>query len=403
MNEIFLSGKVGYRDSNGDGIFASHIASFLSYSSRQQDTDVWITLYTGGGDLFEGYAIYSLLKNYVAGNVYIKGVGVVASAGSVIFMAANKENRFIDKRAWIMIHDAKGGVSGTAKEMESKTKSYKEINNTMVSIYSESTGVDKETIAEMMAAETYLNSEKAIELGFAGSIIDEEVDSPSTPEAIAMSAMIGGLDVYPPTFKNNQKPNNSKMENLKDKLVKSLTSIEGLSLTASSDDESIVSLVASIANDNISLKAQIQNKTETISNLQASLADNETKLSAYSTQIKAQESKELAASICREARVELSDENMAKLVRRAELHATISDESAKADIIEDMKLFAKYSGVEIGTNPDLSGTNSRRTDDSNSEKTYEGKLKAEIDSLMASNPNMSFEEARVKAQMIVKP
>lgn len=145
-------------------------------------------LNSGGGDLFDGIAIHNLLR---ASGAQIEMVvdGVAASACSIIAIAADPGKLTIAEGAYLMIHEARGGLFGTAAELDSAAKLIRKANATMASMYSRAAAkrgvmIDPATFAALMAEETWLDGHDAMLAGLA----DQEGESIALAASIDLSA-----------------------------------------------------------------------------------------------------------------------------------------------------------------------------------------------------------------------
>jgi len=129
----------------------------------------YIDLYVNspGGGVFAGQTIYNIIKRHPA-NVTAHVDGIAASIASVILMAADEI--VVPQNAMIMIHRASAIAIGDAEDMFKMAEALERVENTIVSVYQEKTGLDEDKIKELMAAETWMNAGEALELGFADSI-----------------------------------------------------------------------------------------------------------------------------------------------------------------------------------------------------------------------------------------
>jgi len=152
----------------GGGVTAKSISDGLKEHKGAKNIDVRINSY--GGSVFEGLAIYNQLKQHKASiNVYIDGIA--ASIASVIAMAGDKIT--MAENGWFMIHDPWGFAVGTAEELRAEAAVLDNIKGSIVDTYAKRTDSLPEFISGLMADETWMNAEQAIDNGFA----DETEDS----------------------------------------------------------------------------------------------------------------------------------------------------------------------------------------------------------------------------------
>ncbi|MDG6894530.1 ClpP-like prohead protease/major capsid protein fusion protein [Volucribacter amazonae] len=123
-----------------------------------------IHIHSPGGDVFEGIAIYNLLKNHPAKKtVYIDGLA--ASMASVIAMAGDEI--IMPENAMMMIHKPWGVQGGDAEEMRKYADLLDKVEHILIPAYAEKTGKSHQELAEMLACETWLNGRECVEQGFA--------------------------------------------------------------------------------------------------------------------------------------------------------------------------------------------------------------------------------------------
>lgn len=135
---------------------------------------IWIN--SPGGDCIAASQIYSMLMDY-KGNVTVKIDGIAASAASVIAMAGTKV--VIAPTALIMIHNPSTSAYGDHTLMSKTIDILNEIKESIINAYELKTGLSRTVLAHMMEAETWMNANKAIELGFADEMLEDEKKKPS--------------------------------------------------------------------------------------------------------------------------------------------------------------------------------------------------------------------------------
>lgn len=149
----------------GEGVTAKSIAAKL----RELDgADVSVYINSPGGDMFEGLAIYNLLREY-KGDVTTKAIGMAASAASVIFMAGDK--REIGSSAFLMIHNAWTLAAGNRHDFRAMADYLEPFDAAMAQIYVAGSGVPLGDITKMLDAETWIQGDAAVEQGFADELL----------------------------------------------------------------------------------------------------------------------------------------------------------------------------------------------------------------------------------------
>lgn len=137
--------------------------------SGEGDITVWIN--SPGGDCIAAAQIYNMLLEY-KGNVTIKIDGIAASAASVVAMAGNKV--IMSPVSMLMIHNPMTMAAGDTTEMKKAISMLTEVKESIINAYELKTGMSRDKIAKLMDAETWMDANKAVELGFADEILSRE-------------------------------------------------------------------------------------------------------------------------------------------------------------------------------------------------------------------------------------
>src|SRR6056297_1840888 len=133
--------------------------------------DIVIWLNSPGGDCIAASQIYSMLMDY-KGSVTIKIDGIAASAASVIAMAGTTV--LMAPTALMMVHNPLTVAIGDSEEMKKAIAMLSEVKESIINAYEIKTGQSRAKLSHLMDAETWLNAKKAIELGFADAILEDE-------------------------------------------------------------------------------------------------------------------------------------------------------------------------------------------------------------------------------------
>ncbi|HEJ4650912.1 TPA: Clp protease ClpP [Pseudomonas aeruginosa] len=128
-----------------------------------------LRIHSPGGDVFEGTAIYNLLKNHPA-RVEAHVDGLAASMASVIAMAA--DTIYMPENAMMMVHRPWGIQGGEADDMRRYADLLEKIEGTMVAAYMAKTGKSEEDIKALLKAETWMDGREAVEAGFADQLTE---------------------------------------------------------------------------------------------------------------------------------------------------------------------------------------------------------------------------------------
>ena len=127
---------------------------------------VWIN--SPGGDCVAAAQIYNMLMDY-KGNVTVKIDGIVASAASVIAMAGTEV--LMSPVSTMMIHNPATVAMGDHNEKQKAIEMLNEVKESIINAYEIKTGLSRAKLSHLMDSETWMNANKAVELGFADGII----------------------------------------------------------------------------------------------------------------------------------------------------------------------------------------------------------------------------------------
>jgi len=151
------------------GAYGITAQDFISEMKEYKDTPVNLRINCIGGDVFDGMAMYNIIKKREAKTTaYIEGIA--ASMGSVIALAADEV--IMAENSLFMIHNAWGGAMGEAEDMRKTASILEKISGEIANIYERKTRLSLNRIIEMMDKETWLNAQEAYELGFIDLISD---------------------------------------------------------------------------------------------------------------------------------------------------------------------------------------------------------------------------------------
>lgn len=144
--------------------------------------NIVIYINSPGGDCVAASQIYTMLMEY-KGRVTVKIDGIAASAASVIAMAGTEV--LMAPTSLLMIHNPLTVAIGDTEEMQKAIDMLDEVKESIITAYELKTGMSRAKLAHLMDAETWMNAQKAIELGFADGILTRET---GVPDGIAVNS-----------------------------------------------------------------------------------------------------------------------------------------------------------------------------------------------------------------------
>lgn len=169
---ISIFDVIGEDGWTGGGVTAKRISAALRSIGNR---DVIVRINSPGGDMFEGIAIYNLLRTHPA-KVTVEVLGWAASAASIIAMAGDVIRMGLG--SFMMVHNAWGLVIGNRHDLREAASLFDEFDAAIADIYHARTGMDRVSIERLMDAETFMTAAQAVEYGFADAV-DDGVAAPS--------------------------------------------------------------------------------------------------------------------------------------------------------------------------------------------------------------------------------
>ncbi len=131
--------------------------------------DIKLQIHCDGGNVLEGLAIYDCLRTS-GRNIYCNVEGSCHSMAIVLLLAAPKNQRTANPNAQFVIHEVQGGVSGTTTAVERYAEEMRDLQERILDIYADRTGVDRDKLSAAMQEEKMRDSKYMLEHGFIGAI-----------------------------------------------------------------------------------------------------------------------------------------------------------------------------------------------------------------------------------------
>lgn len=167
QNTVTIYDVIGEDLWTGGGFTAKRMGAALRAIGKN---DVTVNINSPGGDMFEGIAIYNMLREHQA-KVTVNVVGWAASAASVIAMAADEIRMGLG--TFVMIHNAWGAVVGNRHDMREAAKLFDGFDGALADIYEARTGMARKEIERLMDAETFMGPGDAVKNGFADVVAED--------------------------------------------------------------------------------------------------------------------------------------------------------------------------------------------------------------------------------------
>lgn len=161
---ILLSGEINKES-------AEKVIRQLLLLEADGDGPIKLFIDSPGGDVDAGYAIFDTIR-FVKPDVYTVAMGLAASAGALILLAAPKERRLGFPNSNYLIHQPlSGGMRGVATEIEIHAKYIDGLRTKINMLIAEETGKDLKQVEKDTDRDFWMNAEAAIEYGLISKVI----------------------------------------------------------------------------------------------------------------------------------------------------------------------------------------------------------------------------------------
>lgn len=188
---LFLNGTIAEESWFDDDVTPQLFKDELMAGSG--DITVWIN--SPGGDCVAAAQIYNMLMDY-KGDVTVKIDGIAASAASVIAMAGTKV--LVSPVSMLMIHNPMTAAFGNSEEMQKAIEMLSSVKDSIINAYEIKTGLSRAKLSHLMDAETWMDANKAVELGFADGIMSradetEDIAAPTVSMLYSKANVVNSL------------------------------------------------------------------------------------------------------------------------------------------------------------------------------------------------------------------
>ncbi len=169
--QILLSGEINKP-------LAEKIVRQLLVLEADSATDpIKIYIDSPGGDADAGYAIFDMIR-FITAPVYTIGMGLVASAGSIILLAAPAERRFALPNSHYLIHQPLSGIKGVATEIEIHAAELEKMRVKINELIAAETGLSVEKVAKDTDRDFWMNAGEAKDYGLVSKVVANRKELP---------------------------------------------------------------------------------------------------------------------------------------------------------------------------------------------------------------------------------
>jgi len=169
--QILLSGEIN------KPLAEKIIRQLLVLEADSSSDPIKIFIDSPGGDADAGYAIFDMIR-FISAPVYTIGMGLVASAGSIILLAAPKERRFALPNSHYLIHQPLSGIKGVATEIEIHAAELEKMRVKINELIAFETGLPVDKVSKDTDRDFWMNASEAKDYNLVAKVVANRKELP---------------------------------------------------------------------------------------------------------------------------------------------------------------------------------------------------------------------------------
>lgn len=167
--QIILSGEI-----NKD-LADKIVRQLLILEADDDSKTIYMYIDSPGGDVDAGFAIFDMIR-FIKSPVVLIGMGLIASAATLVLLAVPKENRVGLPNSRYLIHQPMSSMRGVATDIEIFAKDMEKTRAKLNKIISDETGTDLAQVTKDTDRDYWLDSEEAVKYGLISKIVTTKAD-----------------------------------------------------------------------------------------------------------------------------------------------------------------------------------------------------------------------------------
>ncbi|MEO1040560.1 MAG: ATP-dependent Clp protease proteolytic subunit [Pseudomonadota bacterium] len=149
---------------------AREVCAQLFALAAKSDDPILMIISSPGGHVESGDMIHDVMK-FIKPRVVVLGSGWVASAGALIFVGADKGDRYALPNTRFLLHQPSGGAGGMASDIEIQVREMRTMRDRLNQIFADATGQPLSRIEEDTDRDFWLSTGEAIEYGLLDKVV----------------------------------------------------------------------------------------------------------------------------------------------------------------------------------------------------------------------------------------
>ena len=160
---ILLSGQVNKE-------LAERVVRQMLLLEAKSSDPIKVMIDSPGGDVDAGYAIFDMAR-FIRPDVWMIGMGLVASAGALILLAAPKERRVAFPNSHFLIHQPLSGLRGVATDIEIHAREIEKTRDRLNKLIADETGQPLDRVVKDTDRDYWMSADDAVTYGLVSKVV----------------------------------------------------------------------------------------------------------------------------------------------------------------------------------------------------------------------------------------
>lgn len=169
--QIILSGEI-----NKD-LADKIVRQLLILEADDAEKTIYMYIDSPGGDVDAGFAIFDMIR-FIKAPVVLIGMGLIASAATLVLLAVPKDKRVGLPNSRYLIHQPMSGMQGVATDIEIHAKEMEKTRAILNKLIAEETGTPLEQVTKDTDRDYWLDAEESVKYGLISNVIKNRADLP---------------------------------------------------------------------------------------------------------------------------------------------------------------------------------------------------------------------------------
>ncbi len=169
--QIILSGEINKE------LAEKIVSQLLVLEADDAEKPIYMYIDSPGGDVDAGFAIFDTIR-FISCPVVLVGMGLIASAATLVLLAVPKEMRVGLPNSRYLIHQPMSGMRGVATDIEIHAKELEKTRAKLNKIIADETGTPLDQVAKDTDRDYWLDAEDSVKYGLISKVVTKRTDLP---------------------------------------------------------------------------------------------------------------------------------------------------------------------------------------------------------------------------------